>query len=96
MSVKGTNKGCYDYCTDPGDFYFVKGAVTHRLGFLCPCGCGMLGGITVRADGVQSTDAWGWDKDEQAPTIVPSINLMDGPGQSHWHGYLTRGVFTAC
>jgi len=34
---------------------------------------------------------WGWDGNEDKPTLTPSI--LD-PG--HWHGYLTAGFFRSC
>ena len=34
---------------------------------------------------------WGWDGDEDAPTLTPSI-LSHGV----WHGYLTKGRLISC
>lgn len=34
---------------------------------------------------------WGWDGNEDQPTITPSIL---SPGE--WHGYLTAGEFRSC
>lgn len=86
----------YDKCTKVGDYFFSapndKGEI--RLSFLCPCGCGILAGVKVRADGQQVDGAWGWNKDREKPTTTPSIFIE--PQSNHWHGYLTDGVFKAC
>ena len=38
---------------------------------------------------------WLWNGNHDKPTIKPSIRC--GPkGETHWHGYLTAGVFAAC
>ncbi len=34
---------------------------------------------------------WGWDGDEEKPTLTPSI---DAPGE--WHGYLRAGMLESC
>lgn len=34
---------------------------------------------------------WGWDGNEEKPTLKPSIN---SPGQ--WHGFLTAGKLISC
>ncbi len=34
---------------------------------------------------------WGWDGNEDMPTLTPSIHA---PGQ--WHGYLTKGRLVSC
>ena len=96
----------FDECKNAGDFYFsdecaatadiLKPASPYRrLAFLCPCGCGALAGVRVRPDGVNDGHAWGWNLSEEKPTTTPSINIMCGEG-SHWHGYLTDGVFKPC
>jgi hypothetical protein len=51
-----------------------------------------LAGIRINDDGTQANYAWAWDRNEDAPTVTPSINIQHG----HWHGYLTAGVFRAC
>jgi hypothetical protein len=60
-----------------------------------------LAGIKVRDDGKMLDGAWAWDRNEEKPTCAPSINIMgdrndDGTVPSHWHGYLTNGVFRSC
>jgi hypothetical protein len=89
----------YPACLQLGDF-FLAGTDEHsqclRLSFLCPCGCGMLAGIRVVRGGspydaaTRALGAWGWDGNEDKPTVEPSIDIDHG----HWHGYLKDGQFT--
>ena len=34
---------------------------------------------------------WGWDGNEDHPTLTPSIHDV-----GHWHGYLKNGVLETC
>lgn len=90
----------FSHTEQPGDYFLTPPDEqgVRRFSFLCPCGCGDLCGIKVRADGKQQDGAWGWNGDEEKPTTTLSINVMTGPGgsASHWHGYLTDGVFRTC
>ena len=92
----------YDHCIEPGDFYFsppnkAEGG-TRRLSFRCPCGCGDLCGVKVNDDGSTANGAWSWNKDEEKPTVRPSIAIQNCRPNSgdHWHGFLTDGVFQKC
>lgn len=87
----------YDSCKLPGDFYITppnphEGGM-RRLTFLCPCGCGDIAGVRVRDDGLRDEQAWGWDRNEDKPTVDPSIELKSG---CKWHGHLKAGVFESC
>ncbi len=100
MKVPARKVDNFDSCSRPGDFFLTasdpeKGGC-RRLSFLCPCGCGDLCGVRIRDDGQQSTAVWGWDQNEQQPTLTPSIRIGGAGGAEHWHGYLTKGVFTSC
>lgn len=77
----------YEHAKSPGDFFFVKDEMNHLIQFLCPCGCGALGGINVDQ---ANPNAWSWDGNEDQPTITPSVSFLSG---CRWHGYLTAGVF---
>lgn len=57
--------------------------------FTCPCGCGAIGGLPVRA----GAGGWKWDGNETQPTTTPSIKMVS---PCVWHGYLTKGVFVPC
>ncbi|WP_412766455.1 DUF6527 family protein [Brucella intermedia] len=52
--------------------------------FKCPCGCGVVGGVSF------GPDKWTWNGNPSKPSVQPSIILhtRDGP---HWHGCLTDG-----
>ena len=84
----------YYACKQVGDFFFTppneKGE--RILSFRCPCGCNALAAVKVRVDGTQTDGAWGWNKDEEKPTVTPSIRINN----TEWHGYLTDGVFKSC
>lgn len=86
----------FDHCNETGDFFLTPPNPhdngNRRISFLCPCGCGSLCGIRIRDDGQQIHGAWGWDGNEDTPTVTPSININNG----HWHGYLTNGIFRSC
>lgn len=94
----------YSAMEKPGDFFITDASPNEggarRLTFLCPCGnCDMTGGlagIRIRDDGKNVDGAWGWNLDWDKPTTTPSIDIKDGKGGSHWHGFLTDGVFVSC
>lgn len=68
----------------------IKG---NKLYFKCPCGCG--------DDHILELGDGGFYKRVGNSTVRPSINLTKEsprPGQgrgTHWHGFLTNGVFEA-
>lgn len=104
MSVQANRVANYAALQHPGDFYITdpnphEGGM-RRLSFLCPCGTcdGFVGlaGVRIRDDGKQTDGAWGWNLDLDKPTVTPSIDIKDGKGGSHWHGFLTAGVFKSC
>jgi len=98
MEVKAERVESFDTLKQPGQFILTsrigKDAHTGML-FVCPCGCGEMGGISFdvpEAEGL-SGPKWQWDGDEHSPTVKPSIRKVGGCG---WHGYLTAGVFVQC
>lgn len=62
--------------------------------YVCPCGCGGLGPITVgngfkpKSDGYAT---WQWNGSFDKPTLTPSVHHV-----GHWHGWLTDGVWKSC
>ncbi len=95
--IKANRVADFDACKQAGDFYITKPNPAEgdmrRISFLCPCGCGDLCGVRVRNDGQRDDEqAWAWDKNEEHPTVSPSININNG----HWHGYLIFGIFKKC
>jgi hypothetical protein len=78
----------FEHAKEPGDFFITGKEEVRRIQFLCPCGCGSLGGINIsRTD----PNAWTWDGNEDKPTISPSVAFLDG---CRWHGWLINGIFT--
>jgi hypothetical protein len=65
----------------PGKTYRLKTDEHEVWYFICPCGCGGLGGVSIGGDG------WKWDGNEEQPTLSPSILLKP----CGWHGYLVKG-----
>lgn len=61
------------------------------LMFVCPCGCGSVGAVTVQVG--YGSKVWDWNGNEVRPTLTPSILKTSPCG---WHGYLTDGVFVPC
>lgn len=71
-------------------FFDAIGHSPRGFHFVCPCGCGAIGGVTVAGDG-----CWEWNGSRDKPTVRPSVRLGDKRG-SHWHGFLTDGVWSSC
>jgi len=78
-------------------YWTVEGSNEIRgFNFTCPCGCERIGSVRFEIPGKRS--GWWWNGSQHIPSIKPSINLQidDGNGGlvSHWHGFLTDGVFS--
>jgi hypothetical protein len=77
--------------------YEGKPDEVHGFNFTCPCGCGKIG--SVRFASARVPTGWAWNGSRLAPTVTPSIDLQtsDAQGQlvSHWHGWLTDGMWKA-
>lgn len=63
----------------------------HSIIYICPCGCGMVGHVSVNKTKEQG--AWQWDGNTEKPTLTPSILHTSG---CKWHGYLTAGIWESC
>jgi len=70
----------------------ANGPVATGITFLCPCGCGAIGGIRFNQFG-RPGSAWTWDGNKDKPTCTPSIQRTEG---CRWHGHLIDGVFVPC
>ena len=95
MEVVGKRVSCFEEMKEPGCFeWLIWDDEKHprRLHFVCPCGCGAIGGVVVRGDATKEP-IWEWDGNLDKPTITPSIRFLD---KCCWHGYLTAGVFRSC
>lgn len=68
-----------------GEFYFH---------YICPCGCGQYGCLTM-GKGVKPPDSpsWQWDGNMAAPDLQPSLWHKWGPNKDHWHGWLRNGIW---
>jgi len=85
----------FDEAKSPGEFWW-SGDPPKRLTFVCPSGCGSIGGVMVAkdmADRDGKHPVWGWNGDLDRPTVTPSIQFLSG---CKWHGFLTDGVFRSC
>lgn len=78
----------------PGTMLFTYDGKENIKGiiFKCPCGCGEIGG-GVNFDPSDRGPCWQWNRDQEKPTVTPSIQKLDG---CKWHGFLTDGVFVSC
>lgn len=70
---------------------YAVGGDPLRLWYVCPCGCGVKGGLRVYPKGTPEPTpklepTWAWDADET--TLVPSVHHI-----GHWHGYLQKGMW---
>lgn len=80
----------------PGAFEYYASGANDPAGLLynCPCGCGRQGVLRFRFPG-GNRPSWEWNGDRDKPSLQPSVH--DQPdGKTHWHGWLTDGVWRAC
>jgi hypothetical protein len=72
----------------PGDFCFDDERKTIYVWLP-----GMSGPDAIRIQrGEQGgPKVWGWNGDEEKPSLTPSIHVL-----GKWHGYLTNGRLTSC
>ena len=83
----------------PGSFQLDEGR--DGMLYVCPCGCGRLGGLRFRTDRKTERPSWIWDGNEDRPTLSPSIRHRPDPDgetpdlRCDWHGFLKAGVWTS-
>ena len=82
----------YDGVEKPGDFYLkpVEGMGGETCLHIMLPGHTMIC-IPIQRGPNTPGKAWGWDGNEEMPTIVPSIHTV-----GHWHGFLTNGRLKSC
>lgn len=85
-----------DRRAQPGafEFYVAQSGDPSPVGmtYCCPCGCGLIGALPFKPE---RSPSWTWDGDPEKPTLHPSVHhKIDG--KTHWHGWLTKGVWEAC
>lgn len=77
----------------PGEFLWedeFNADGTRHLYIVLPGGDGP-DAIRVRRGPAGGDRVWGWDGNEEKPTLVPSIHWL-----GHWHGFLTAGRLVSC
>ena len=83
----------------PGDFAWDfdseqlggdRNKPTHHL-YLCLPGEKRLTAIQVQRGQPGGSRVWGWDGNEDKPTIMPSLHA-----QGIWHGWLRAGQLVSC
>ncbi len=83
----------------PGAFLWDIQGARRSLVFILP-GEDYYRSIQVVHGPAPGEQVWGWDGNEERPTITPSILAYDrdAPGQrvEHWHGWLRAGRFESC
>jgi hypothetical protein len=85
------------YLKKPGDFVWLSnraGEITDLLMLIPGNEGGSIAPIpVVRGPQQGNPERWGWDGNETAPTLIPSIWRMKGSkdGRNEWHGNLTAG-----
>lgn len=96
--IKARRVQSYDDLKQVGDFYWNVREDGKRR-FICfvrpgePVTWKAVTMIEVGGSG------WGWDGNEEQPTLTPSIWVNKGkanPDAGEWHGYLTKGEFVSC
>lgn len=81
------------------EFYSDSDGPDAGILFGCPCGCGQMRLVAIRAE---KRPLWVWDGNRDCPTLTPSILIYQRAENSgerigdHWHGYLTKGEFRSC
>lgn len=84
----------------PGAFEILRdaeGRPTDML-YICPCGCGHTG--TLRLRPCDERPSWDMRGPIDRPTLTPSVHHIlqrtTGGERTHWHGWLTAGVWRPC
>ncbi len=80
-----------DHIVRPGDFSWDGEYEGKRYLYLCLPGQVTMEAIKVQRGGPGGSRVWGWDGNEDKPTIEPSIHY-----QGVWHGYLRAGRLQSC
>lgn len=77
-----------------GDFYFHERDGRKHITIWYP---GLAGedrhwcDLPLQAGAAPAGPVWGWDGNEEKPTLNPSIHVI-----GHWHGYLEAGRLRSC
>lgn len=99
QSYKANRKATADECREIGDFvwseerdclYIVLPNATGKPA-LDSKGEAALDAIRVSRGAACGPRVWGWDGNEDAPTLQPSLHWLN-----NWHGFLQQGVLKSC
>lgn len=75
----------------PGDFSWDEASEGFRYIYLCLPGDTQLTAIKVQRGSPGGSRVWGWDGNEDKPTLEPSIHWV-----GVWHGWLQNGRLNSC
>jgi hypothetical protein len=89
----------HDVEVKPGDFAWdfdseeLSGdrSLPKHFIYLCLPGCACMTAIEVQKGAAGGNRVWGWDGNEDKPTLTPSIHALN-----QWHGYLRNGRLESC
>lgn len=81
----------YDTQTKPGDFHWSEEYLGMRYIYVHLPGQDRWDPIKVHRGPALGERVWGWDGNEDKPTLTPSIDLRE-----RWHGHLTAGRLVSC
>jgi hypothetical protein len=79
----------FDQMEKPGDFYFDPRDDHEGIVIILPGQTFVH--LAVNRGAPAGARVWGWDGNEEKPTITPSIHALE-----HWHGYMTQGRLVSC
>ena len=81
-----------DFCWDfDAEYLGGKREDEQHFLYLCLPGETRWSPIQVRKGTPGGERVWGWDGNEDQPTVTPSIHWV-----GHWHGYLRAGRLESC
>lgn len=94
-SMQSGHHSAGDYCFD-FDAEYLGGKRTDDIYYIYLCLPGEIRWSSIQIQrGAQHPNPevriWGWDGNEDAPTITPSIHWV-----GHWHGHLNAGFLQSC
>jgi hypothetical protein len=80
-----------DHVERPGDFSWGAEYEGKRCLYICLPGDARMDAIRVQRGAPGGDRVWGWDGNEEKPTITPSIHSVGS-----WHGWLRAGRLESC
>jgi len=81
------------YDLDPGDYYFYTDDENQQW-MICALPGGHIAHLPIRPLRSPATNgghSWDWDRNEQKPTLLPSVNSI-----GNWHGWIREGRMVSC